>query len=113
MVSEVKKEEFREYVLKEKKRDLETMILTPAWIINMRLTSSAAGTHFFPIKHTAQGRAGEGGHLIIHSVLSKRKCFDFHTPPPQNHGNAGLGSTQEIIEVNPPLHLTYKEANIP
>ena len=30
MVSEVKKKEFREYVLKEKKRDLKTMILTPA-----------------------------------------------------------------------------------
>ena len=49
----------------------------------MRLTSSAAGTHFFSIKHTVQGRAGEGGHLIIHSALSKKKCFDFHTPHPQ------------------------------
>lgn len=31
MVSEVKKKEFREYVLK-KKKDLEAMILTPVWI---------------------------------------------------------------------------------
>ena len=32
MVSEVKKKEFREYVLKKKKKDLEAMILTPVWI---------------------------------------------------------------------------------
>lgn len=28
--------------------------------------------------------------------------------PPNHGGNAGLGRTVEIIEVNPPLHLTRK-----